>query len=264
MPSKKKKTLKPKVGFFGITGCAGCLLSVIFNEEDLLPILSNIDLVAFPFIKGDNPESRLDIAFIEGTVVSNNDLETIRGIRRRSKVVVALGTCACDGNIPCIRNFTGMSEFDRLRFDKVEKNMDVDRPSPVSGFIPVDFTIPGCPPDREEIKTFIRDILIGKDFRNYKGAVCIECRFNEVRCLLDDCNICLGPITNGGCGAVCPQKGLRCYGCRGLNDDANFEEYFRLMRQKGHDIREVKKMMETFMALSVNRRIKGTEWEKYH
>jgi sulfhydrogenase subunit delta len=255
---------KAKVGFYGITGCAGCLLSVAFNEAELLDIVGAVDIVAFPFIKGKNSDEPLDIAFIEGVVVSNDDMDVLKKLRERAKVVVALGACACEGNIPAMRNFADEKEIDYLKYDKNYQNQDIGKPVPIHKVIQVEYFLPGCPPDREEIKKFIKDILLGKKFRNYKDPVCVECRLKDNNCLLDSNVICLGSITRGNCAAVCPNHGLKCYGCRGLTDDANFEEFFDLMEKKGFSAKDVKKIMDTFMALSVNEKLKGTKWETLH
>jgi len=253
---------KPKVGFFGITGCAGCLLSVIFNEDEILQIAEAVDIVAFPFIKSKNSEGKLDMAFIEGTVVSKDDLDVVKKIRKRSKAVVALGTCACEGNIPALRNFTDEKELDYLRYKKNRQNQGLGDPKPIHKVIKVEASLPGCPPDRDEIKKFIKYALVGKEFRSYKSAVCIDCKLNENNCLLDDNIICLGPISNGGCNSVCPNAGFRCYGCRGINVDANFDEFFDLMMRKGFSKDEIRKALDTFMAIAVDDKLKGTKWER--
>lgn len=267
MPSKNKavaveakKTSKPKVGFYGITGCAGCLLSVIFNEDDLVDIAGAVDIVAFPFIKGENSSEALDLCFIEGTVASKDDTEMILKLRQRAKVLVALGACAAEGNIPAMRNFRDVKDFEHHIYQKREQNQDV-APVPVHKLVHVDYTLPGCPPDREEIKRFIKETLLGKQFRAYSDPVCVECKLRDNNCLLDNNVICLGPIIRGGCKAVCTTHGLKCYGCRGFTDDANMKEYFKLMQEKGFDLKEVKKVMETFLSISVHERLKGTPWE---
>jgi sulfhydrogenase subunit delta len=255
---------KPKVGFYAITSCQGCLLSVIFNEDEILDIADALDIVAFPFIKGQNSDNPLDICFIEGTVVSKDDLEMVQKLRDRAKVVIALGTCACHGDIPALRNFADEKELTYLKYEKRDQISDIAKPAPISKFIGVDYCVPGCPPDRDEIKQFIKEILLGKEFRNCPDPVCRECRLRENGCLLDYGKICLGPLMRGGCSAVCTTYGFECYGCRGLTDDSNFEEYFKLLEEKGFSPVEVKKHMETFVGLEVNERLKGTKWEVLH
>ena len=255
---------KPKVGFYDVTGCQGCLLSVIFNEDEILDIINAVDIKEFRFIMGEKYDGPLDICFIEGAIVSKEDEEVVKKLRERSKVVIALGTCACHGNIQALRKYHDDKTED-LKYDKKREGQeDVETPSPITNVIDVEYCLPGCPPDRDEIKKFIKEVLLGKTFYNYQDPVCRECRLSENGCLLDENKICLGPLVRGGCQAICPTSGFECYGCRGLTDDANFEEYFALMKEKGLDLTMVKKHMETFISLEVNEKLKGTQWEKLH
>ena len=256
---------KPKVGFYDVTGCQGCLLSVIFNEEEILSIINAIDIKEFRFIMGEKYDGDLDICFIEGAVVNKDDEEMVRKLRERSTVVIALGACATHGNIPALRNFANEKDLDYLKYDKKYPEMhDQGSPQPITKFIKVEYSLPGCPPDRKEIIRFIKEILLGKKFYNYPDPVCRECRLFENGCLLDDKKICLGPLTRGGCSAVCTSNGLECYGCRGLTDDANFDEYFELLHEKGISPTEIKKHMETFIGIEINEKLKGTKWEQLH
>ena len=88
---------KLKVGFYGITGCAGCLLSVIFNEDELLDLINLIDLKAFPFIKEVNTDENFDYVFMEGLVADKEDLEILEKLRKNCRYLVSLGACACTG-----------------------------------------------------------------------------------------------------------------------------------------------------------------------
>ena len=74
----------------------------------------------------------------------------------------------------------------------------------------------------------------------------------------------MGPLTHGGCSAVCPGSGFECYGCRGTTEDANFSEFFSLLNEKGFSDTEIKKHMETFCALEVNKKLEGTNWQQLH
>ncbi len=256
---------KPKVGFYDATGCQGCLLSVIFNEDEILDIINAVDIKEFRFIMDEKYDGELDICFIEGGVVNEGDLEMITKLRKRSKVVIALGNCASHGNIPALRNFADEKELDYLKYDKKHPQMkDTGKPAPITNYITVEYSLPGCPPDREEIKKFVKDLLLGKEFRNYPDPVCRECRLFENGCLIDENRICLGPITHGGCNAVCTSAWFECYGCRGTTDDANFEQYFNLLKEKGFSETDIKKRMETFCALEVNKKLENTRWQQLH
>lgn len=220
---------KLKVGIFGITGCMGCQLSILFQKE-LFCILDKIDLIACPMAKGKNIVKNFDIVFMEGTIVDKKDLNFVRDIRKKTKILVAIGACATDGCIPQIKNFMDKKKVEKTVYKKTEHIKSID-PVPLDKYVPVDYYIRGCPMDKEEFLQFIKDILLGKEFWNYEKPICHTCTLQENKCLLQHGILCLGPITYGNCSVMCPHYGFGCIGCRGPYTDANFEKYFVLLEE---------------------------------
>ncbi len=241
---------KPIVGFYGITGCAGCLLSVIFNEDEILDLIDVVDLKAFPFIKEVNVDEKYDYVFVEGLVASKEDLEEIKKLRENSTFVVALGACSCTGCIPAYRQFTLKENYEHLLYKKIEALEDV-QPTPIDAHIRVDHYIPGCPPSKREILSFIKGVVRGIVPKPYSSPVCIECRRNGNECLLDKGKPCLGPITAGGCNSVCINGGFECWGCRGPTKDMNLELMIKILRSKGFDDKFIQDRMRTFAGLKL-------------
>jgi sulfhydrogenase subunit delta len=241
---------KLSVGFYGITGCAGCLLSFIFNEDEIMDMVNLIDLKAFPFIKEVNPDDSFDCVFIEGLVASKEDLEVLKKLRNNAKVMVALGACACTGCVPAFRHFTLKENYEHLLYKKDENVEDVE-PTPVDSHVKIDFYIPGCPPDKKEILAFIKDVVRGKIPRQHQNPVCHECRQNGNQCLLDVGKPCIGPITTGGCHAVCINGGFECWGCRGPTKDMNLHLMIKILREKGFDDKFIMDRMRTFVGLKL-------------
>ena len=119
---------KVKVGVYSITGCAGCQLSIIFNEDELLSLIDLIDLKAFPFIKEQNvEEGGFDFVFMEGLVAGNEDLEVLQKVRENTTYLVALGACAATGCVPAYRNFTLKENYEHLLYRKMEDLQDLQR-----------------------------------------------------------------------------------------------------------------------------------------
>ncbi len=244
----KQKSKKLKAGFFGVAGCAGCLLSVIY--EDSFKKLNEIfDIESFPLIKEDKYRGKFDIVFIEGTVVFDKDIVLLNNLRERSKTVVALGSCACFGGVPSIKNFHDEDKIMRMVYPKID-HLKSEKPTPISAHIKVDYFLPQCPPSKEEIMDFVISILSGKIFKNYRSPVCVECRKRGNVCLLQEGEICLGPVTMGGCDAICPTNKVGCYGCRGPTKDANYVSFINTLKEKGHEQKEIQDKMETFAGLS--------------
>ncbi len=247
--SKEQKP-KLKVGVYGITGCAGCQLSIIFNEEELLDIIELVDLKAFPFVKEVNIEEHFDLVFMEGLVADKEDLETLKKVREHTKFLVSLGACACTGCVPAYRHFTLKENYEHLLYKKMESIEDLE-PTPIDVHVKVDYYIPGCPPDKKEILTFIKSAVKGFFPISYSSPVCIECRRNGNACLLDQGKPCLGPITAGGCNSVCINGGLECWGCRGPTKDMNLPLMIRMLRDRGFDDKFIKDRMRTFVGLKL-------------
>lgn len=244
------RTQKPIVGVYGITGCAGCQLSIIFNEDEILDLISLIDLRAFPFIKEVNADDYFDYVFIEGLVASREDIEVIEKLRERSKYVISLGACAGTGCVPAYRQFSLEENYEHLLYAKREDIEDVD-PTPIDAHIRVDYYIPGCPPDKRQILAFIKGIVRGIVAHPNDNPVCIECRRNGNACLLEQGKPCLGPITAGGCDAVCINGGFECWGCRGPARDMNLDLMVRILREKGFDDKFIEDRMRTFAGLKL-------------
>ena len=94
---------KPTVGIFGLTGCAGDQLAILNCEDELLDLVSFIDIRDFLMgSSGNDTGCALDVALVEGAVLTERDAETLRAIRKRSGLLVALGTCAVWGGVAAL------------------------------------------------------------------------------------------------------------------------------------------------------------------
>lgn len=224
---------KPKIGLFGLTGCAGCELAVLFTEDILLDLLKEIDLVAAPFFKEDNKE-KYDVALVGGLVADKNDIKKLEEYRKNSKILIALGACAVHANVPALKNFMNKSSVERSAYEST-KHLESVKPSPISDHVKVDFFIPGCPPNSDEIVKYIKDLLLGKKLVENKKPVCFECNLKENYCLLYQDKECMGPLTRAGCDALCPTVNKECTGCRGPLDDCNIKEIKKIFKDKGLD-----------------------------
>ncbi len=246
-------TNKPKIGIYGISGCAGCLLSFLF-EDCFKQLVELIDIKAFPLIKEDNYKGDFDYVFIEGTVCFDDDILMLNDLRKRAKYIVALGSCACSGGVPSMKNFLDNKKTIELIYPKYD-HLKSTPPTPINNHIKVDYCLPQCPPNKEEILEFIKCISTGREFKPYTEPVCFECRRNSISCLLDKGEICLGPLTNGGCGALCPKNKTICYGCRGPSKDANYKEFLEILENMGYTKENMLQKMKTFCGLQFKEEI---------
>jgi sulfhydrogenase subunit delta len=254
---------KLKVGIFGITGCMGCHLNIIYQPE-LLSILNAIDLKAFPVTNEKNIEDdEFDIIFLEGVVVNEKDLKELKEYRTKCKKLIAIGACATDGCVPAIKNFVNNKnvEISVYKPDELEKLHSLD-PKPIDEFVEVDGYIRGCPMDKQEFLQFMKATLLGKEFKEYQKPICYECNLRERGCLLEEGTECLGPVTFGHCSVMCPMEGFGCVGCRGPYSDANFDAYFKLLEEKGVSKEETFRHLNRFAGIKFQRAMEEKREER--
>lgn len=252
-----KKQNKPTVGIYGISGCAGCLLTVLYEDcfKDLIKL---VDVKAFPLIKQDEYKGDFDYILIEGTVCFDEDILTLNKLRKRAKKIVALGSCACVGGVPSMKNFLSKEKTMRFVYP-VYNHLKSTDPEPIDMHIKVDYYLPQCPPDKKEILEFVKCIATGREFKPYLDPVCFECRSKGNICLLNEGKLCLGPITNGGCDALCPSNSVVCYGCRGPMKDLNSKAFIESLKEKGYNTKEIENKISTFAGLQFKKALEPKE-----
>jgi sulfhydrogenase subunit delta len=239
---------KPKVGIFGLTGCAGEQIVILNCEDQLIDIIGAIDIKCFPTAMTKNDEEcELDIAFIDGSVAQPSDRESLEKIRKRSKLLIALGTCAVWGGLPAMRNDVPRKTFLEKVFGKRGNYFKSIPAQPLKNFVEVDLSISGCPIEKEQLLKATASLLHGDPPLLPSYAVCTECKMNEYDCVLAGRNeLCLGPITVAGCGARCPGFNIPCIGCRGPVDEANIASEIKLLKERGFTTRDIENRLRSF------------------
>jgi len=232
------KPEKPKIGIFSLTGCGGDQLMILNLEPVLLDLLSRFDIKDFQEGSSYKEDVELDIALVEGSVSTKTDLEKLKKIRERSKMLIAIGDCAIGGCVQAMRNGQ-MSMEERMKkvYGVSEDYYDVLEPKGLSSYVKVDLEIPGCPIEKDEILHAITSLLHGDMPEEIDYPVCVECKLNGYPCVLVEKGMpCLGPLVTAGCNARCPRLGLDCIGCRGpISDEANVAAELKVLLDKGYD-----------------------------
>ncbi len=228
---KAKKT-KPAVGIFSLTSCAGCQFNILFIGDELLELLTGLDIIHFPMAKQDNLKGPFDIAFVEGCVTQKEEIAKVKDIRKKSKYLIALGTCATYGGIPSMKNFLNLQEVEEAVY-KVPDTVKSLKAVGIEKYVKVDYYLRGCPFDKKEFLKLVKDLLIGKTPKEVQQPVCKECRENQNNCLLQEGMTCIGPLTHGGCDSVCVNVGIPCTGCRGPLPDSNVAAEVELLKEHG-------------------------------
>lgn len=242
---------RPRTGIFGLTGCAGDQLVVLNCEDQLLTILTILDMRDFLMAsQANDTECELDIALVEGSVSSREDEARLKGIRSRSRVLIAIGTCAVWGGIQAMDRDHDRSQLLNTVYGPYGRAFDTLPARPVRSVVSVDYSIPGCPIEKDEFLRAMSNILNGDPPLPITTPVCVECKFRENNCLLQENGaMCLGPVTAGGCNARCPSMNTPCIGCRGPSPDANLASATQLYRSKGFSTTDIANRLRTFAPL---------------
>lgn len=223
---------KAKIGIFDLTDCEGCELQMLNLKDRLLKLAHLVEIPIWRLAKSPSNFGPFDISFIEGTPMSSDDIKVAKRVRERSKKVVALGACAHLGGIPAALDETKRVEFMKDVYGPNYKTTS-KAAKPLSKYILVDYFIHGCPIDLDEAERVIVNLLMDKNPVGPSAPVCLECKERENPCLFLKGEPCQGPITEGGCKAVCPSNGLRCWGCQGPVKNANIEAMEAALEQIG-------------------------------
>ncbi len=245
------ETGKPKVGIFGLTGCAGDQLQILNCEDELLELTSKLDIVDWVMVKSENDfTGRLDIAFVEGVVATENDLERLRRIRARSRTLVAIGTCAVWGGLPAMKNQLSRDILKREVYaGTAPEHLDTVEARPATSFVPFEFSLPGCPIERDQFLVTTYALLEGTLPEFPTTPVCWECKAKENICrVVYHAEVCWGAMTRGGCGALCPSHGVACAGCRGPVEEPNYDANITMFAGRRISWKEIAQRMSDFSA----------------
>lgn len=262
---------KKKLAIYWAASCGGCEIALLAINEKIVDVGNAFDIVIWPCATDGKvadveelPDQAIDVCLFNGSIRTSEQEYMASLLRKKSKVLVAFGSCASEGCIPGLANLNTKKEiFDEsYQYGISTKNPDHVRPQPetevpegilhlpvfyetvktLQQTVPVDYLLPGCPPEADRIWDAITAILEGNlpapgSVIGSHTTVCDECprtrtekkidRFyrtweiipDETTCLLEQGLVCHGIATRAGCGALCPAVNSPCIGCYGGNEE---------------------------------------------
>ncbi|MET8651575.1 oxidoreductase [Nocardia aurea] len=231
------------------TSCDGCQLTLLDCEDELLTLASRIRIVHFTEASSASEPGPYDVSLVEGSITTPRELRRITEIREQSKILVAIGACATHGGIQALRNFADADEFTSRVYASPEYIATLATSTPISAHVPVDFELRGCPIDRRQLIDTLCAFLAGRKPDIPNTSVCTECKRRGTTCVTVAEGIpCLGPVTQAGCGALCPAHHRGCYGCFGPMADPDIHALLPILRVNGMSTDDIDRVFTTYAA----------------
>jgi coenzyme F420-reducing hydrogenase gamma subunit len=240
---------RPTLAVWKFASCDGCQLSLLDCEDELLAVVGAVQIAHFTELSRAVQEGPFDVSLVEGSITTADDIERIRAIRQASSLLVTIGACATSGGIQALRNYADVGEYTATVYAHPEYISTLAKSTPISEHVPVDFELRGCPIDRHQLLEVITACLTGRRPVIPGHSVCQECKGRGTVCVLVAHGTpCLGPVSPGGGGALCPAVDRGCYGCFGPADTANTSSLARQLITVGTSRADVSRLFRTFNA----------------
>ena len=164
---------KTKLATIWLSGCSGCHMSFLDQDELLLELAKKIQLVYSPIADVKIFPENVDVTLVEGAVANEEQLRLLKQARAQTKILVSLGDCAVTGNVTALRNAWSNSDqavLERAYIENANANQQIptDVPKllkkvhPLHEIVKVDYFIPGCPPAADIINYVLTELLAGR------------------------------------------------------------------------------------------------------
>ncbi len=244
---------KPRLAVFKFASCDGCQLSLLDAEDELLTLCDRVDIAHFAEASSNLEPGPYDVALVEGSITTDEDAKRIVDIRRQSKFLMTIGACATAGGIQSLRQWGRIDEWVSRVYPSPQFISTLATSTPIAAHVHVDFELHGCPINHHQLVQVLVDLIAGRRPRVPAHSVCRDCKLRGTVCHVVARGIpCLGPITQSGCGAVCPAFDRGCYGCYGPSTPANTASLLTQFQKQGHGSGELVPLLRNFNATSTD------------
>ncbi|MBV6465075.1 MAG: hypothetical protein PGMFKBFP_00343 [Anaerolineales bacterium] len=205
---------KPKFAMYWAASCGGCEIAVLNIHEKILDVDANFEVVFWPVAmdaKYKDVEQMEDksilLTLFNGGIRNDENEHIAKLLREKSQILVAFGSCACEGCVPGLANLRDSRQIVQIAFNTVstdnpkqvypmtsydvpEGEIHIPKIYPtlrtLDQVVDVDYYMPGCPPESHQIAAVIDlviQVLQGKAQLPPKGSfigvgnstVCDEC-----------------------------------------------------------------------------------------
>ena len=174
------KTPKGKLALYWAASCGGCEIAVLAINEKILDVAALFDIVFWPVAVDAKvrdveklADKSIDVCLFNGSIRTSEQEYMAQLLRRKSKVLVAFGSCASEGCIPGLANATSRRKIFDTAYHDTPSTENPERIEPQTATavpegtlhlpvfyetvrtleqtVGVDYSLPGCPPEAERI-----------------------------------------------------------------------------------------------------------------
>lgn len=242
-------TEKPKLAVWKFASCDGCQLSLLDLEDEFLAIAGAVEIAHFVEATRRKTPGPYDLSLVEGSISTQEHVARIKEIRAQSKHLVTIGACATAGGIQALRNGRDIEAFASAVYARPDYIDTLATSTPIADHVKVDFELRGCPINKQQLLEVITAFLAGRRPEVPTHSVCLECKARGTVCVMTARGEpCLGPVTQAGCGAICPAYGRGCYGCYGPTEQPNTAALVAQWRALGVDPHAIRDAFRSFNA----------------
>jgi len=164
---------KTKLATIWLSGCSGCHMSFLDQDEQLIDLAKKVQLVYSPIMDVKTFPKNVDLTLVEGAVANEEQQSLLKQARAQTKVLISLGDCAVTGNVTALRNAWSDSDqavLEKAYVENSDENAQIptDVPKllkkvrPLHEVVKVDYFIPGCPPSAGLINYVLTELLAGR------------------------------------------------------------------------------------------------------
>jgi coenzyme F420-reducing hydrogenase gamma subunit len=254
---------RPKLAVFKFSSCDGCQLALLNLEDELLSLAGEVEIAYFLEARSQILPGPYDVALVEGSITTTEDEKRIQAVRQDSKFLVTIGACATAGGIQALRNWKDVAEFTRAVYATPAYIHTLEQSTPISSHVAVDFEVNGCPINKMQILEVLTSLLMGRVPRLPSYSVCMECKKRGTVCVMVARGLpCLGPLTQTGCGAICPAYNRGCYGCFGPLEAPNTDSLSAQLLKDGMQRGDLVRLFREFTGFAEAFRTAGDKWDK--
>jgi coenzyme F420-reducing hydrogenase gamma subunit len=215
---------RPRVGVIKLASCDGCQLTILDLEDELLALAERFEFVEFAEATSRRSSGPFDVLLVEGSISTAEQATEIVRLRAATRTLVVIGACATAGGIQALRTASEHEAFRHAVYPAPAFVESLAVASPIAAYVTVDYELRGCPIDGHQVIELLTALTTGRRPQLPDQAVCLECKRRGIACVVvAKGEPCLGPVTQTGCGAICPGMGRGCYGCFGPREGANVD-----------------------------------------